>query len=96
MLYPDAPLGPASCYLMGVAVDAERRREIRAELREEHGVMTTVFPAVHQLSAYSGTGASLPRTEEAAASHIVIPLYPLMDEADIRRVVDAISSTTAA
>ena len=96
VLYPDAPLEPASCYLMAVAVDPERRREIRAELRDAHGVMTTVFPAVHQLSAYSGTGASLPRTEEAAASHMVIPLYPQLDEGDIRRIVDSISSTIAA
>lgn len=32
--------------------DPASRPRLRARLREEHGVQTTVFPAVHRFSAY--------------------------------------------
>jgi dTDP-4-amino-4,6-dideoxygalactose transaminase len=92
VLYGHADLAPSSCYLMAAAVDPDSRREVRAELREAHGIMTTVFPAVHRLSAYRGSAESLPRTEEAAAAHVVLPLYPHLAEADLDRVVGALAA----
>jgi dTDP-4-amino-4,6-dideoxygalactose transaminase len=95
VLYPDAELEPSSCYLMAVGVDPEVRRELRVTLRETHGVMTTVFPAVHQLSAYAEEARSLPRSEQAAASHVVLPLHPHLSDDDVRRVVGALADALA-
>lgn len=79
----------SSGYLMVVLVDPERRREIRAQLLERHGVQTTIFPAVHELSAYRelDPGLSLPHTERVARSHIVLPLFPHMTADQQDRVV---------
>ncbi len=90
--YEDFDLEASSGYLMLVLLDdAERRPELRVMLREELGVQTTVFPGVHRLSAYAGTESdSLPRADAAAAAHLVLPLYPHMDDDAPERVVTAL------
>jgi dTDP-4-amino-4,6-dideoxygalactose transaminase len=90
--YADADPATSSGYLMLVLLDEpESRPELRARLRDEHGVQTTVFPAVHRFTAYGGEKSeTLPRTETAASSHLVLPLFPHMSEEQQDTVVAAL------
>ena len=61
------------------------RRAVRRELRERHGVQTSIlYPAAHEFSVYVERlgELSLPRTELAARSEVTIPLYPHMTESE--------------
>ena len=82
----------SSCYLMGVMVDPGIRSAVRARLRDEYGVQTTVYPATHSLGGYVRTfgEVSLPRTEEAAVRLFSIPLFPHIEEAQQERVAQAV------
>lgn len=84
----------SSCYVMPLMLrSAERRDQLRHELREAHGVQTSIlYPAVHEFSAYRARfpDVSLPRTERAARSEVTIPLYPHMTAAQQDRVVRGI------
>ncbi len=90
--YADADPATSSGYLMLVLLDEpDSRPELRARLREERGVQTTVFPAVHRFTAYGGEeSAPLPRTEAAAKAHLVLPLFPHMTEEQQDTVVAAL------
>lgn len=90
--FRDADVDGSSGYLMVVLVDPERRRAVRAELLERHVVQTTIFPAVHTLSAYRelAPDLELPLTERVAGSHLVLPLFPHMTDEQQDRVVDAL------
>jgi dTDP-4-amino-4,6-dideoxygalactose transaminase len=97
--YDDADVERSTCYVMPVVVDDERRRDgIRRELRERHGVQTSLFyPAIHEFTAYRerfGT-TSLPRSEHIARAEITIPLFPEMDEATQDRVIGALAEALA-
>jgi dTDP-4-amino-4,6-dideoxygalactose transaminase len=89
--YGDEDVGHSSCYLMAVLVDAERRDDIRARMRE-HGVQTTVcYPALHEFTAYlEGATYRLPRAEEVARRQIALPLYSHLTEAQQDRVVETL------
>jgi dTDP-4-amino-4,6-dideoxygalactose transaminase len=78
---------------MAVLLDRpESRYDLRVALREEHGIQTTVFPAIHRLTAYRELvgEVSLPAAERAADAHMVLPLYPHMTAADQERVVESL------
>ncbi len=71
----------------------------RARLREallKAGIQTSVhYPPVHQFSHYQ---AQLPgdprllRTEDAAAREVTLPLHPLLSEADVKEISDALKN----
>jgi dTDP-4-amino-4,6-dideoxygalactose transaminase len=90
--YGAQPVSRSSCYLMGLLVDPEIRSAVRARLRDEHGVQTTVYPATHTLGGYVREfgEVSLPRTEDAAARLFSIPLYPHMTAEQQDRVAEAV------
>jgi dTDP-4-amino-4,6-dideoxygalactose transaminase len=98
LIYTDEEVDRASCYLMGVQVDPALRRSFRHYLQSEHGVQTTVYPAVHQLESYVATfgEVSLPNTERVAASLSSIPLFPHMTEAQQDQVVAAVKDAVTA
>jgi dTDP-4-amino-4,6-dideoxygalactose transaminase len=59
---------------------------------EERRVQTSVlYTAIHQFSAYRGTGQGLERSERASATQLTLPLYPHLTEADQDRVVAALA-----
>lgn len=94
--YADFDLDCSSCYLMGViAADSATRRALRERLASEHGVQTTMYPAVHLFSAYREAYGeiSLPRTERAADGLFSIPLFPHITAAQQQRVSDAIDES---
>jgi dTDP-4-amino-4,6-dideoxygalactose transaminase len=97
--YGDFDLERSSGYLMVVLLDDPgARRGLRMALRERHGVQTTIFPAVHRLTAYHEPDRipALPRTETAADAHVVLPLYPQMTAEDQDRVCRALAAELAA
>jgi dTDP-4-amino-4,6-dideoxygalactose transaminase len=89
--FDDADVAGSACYVMPVMLeDPQRQGSVRQELRERHGVQTSVlYPAIHEFSVYAERypGVSLPRTELAARSEVTIPLYPHMTEAEQERVI---------
>lgn len=89
--FDDDDVDSSSCYVMPVMLeDAGRQASLRRELRERHGVQTSIlYPAVHEFSVYVDRfpAVSLPRTELAARSEVTIPLYPHMTDAEQNRVI---------
>ncbi len=89
--FDDVDVTHSACYVMPVMLQDFRQREtIRRELRERHGVQTSiVYPAIHEFSVYADRfpRVSLPYTELAARSEVTIPLYPHMTEAQQERVI---------
>jgi dTDP-4-amino-4,6-dideoxygalactose transaminase len=94
--YRDEDVAGSSCYVMPVLLrDADQRPAVRRALREQHGVQTSVlYPAVHELTAYAGLRATakLPRAEHAARAEVTLPLFAMLDEATLDRVVAALRS----
>jgi dTDP-4-amino-4,6-dideoxygalactose transaminase len=90
--YVGNDVSQSSCYLMGLLVDPELRSAVRARLRDEHGVQTTVYPATHSLGGYIREfgEVSLPKTEDAARRLFSIPLYPHMTDEMQDRVAHAV------
>ena len=83
MPYADFDLDQSSCYLMGVIAEGPaERRALRERLAGEHGVQTTMYPAVHRFTAYVEAygDVSLSRTERVADGLFSIPLFPHITE----------------
>jgi len=97
MIYRDDEVDRSSCYLMGVQVDPALRRSFRNRLQEDHGVQTTVYPAVHELESYVATfgEVSLPNTERVAASLCSIPLFPHITDEQQEQVAAAVKAAVA-
>ena len=97
LIYADDEVDRSSCYLMGVQVDPAHRQAFRNHLLDDHGVQTTVYPAVHELKSYVATfgEVSLPKTERVASSLCSIPLFPHMTEAQQDQVVAAVNDAVA-
>jgi dTDP-4-amino-4,6-dideoxygalactose transaminase len=97
--YEDAGVELSSCYVMPILVEDDGRRDgIRARLREEHAIQTSVFyPALHEFTAYRERfgAVRLPHTERVARTEITLPLFSHLDEPTQDRVVDALRRTLA-
>ncbi len=85
-------------HLFTVEADLDRlpvsRREICQRL-EQHGIGTGYhFPAVHSQEYYLNTYGpmSLPHTERLSARIISLPLWPGMTNADVERVIAALTA----
>jgi dTDP-4-amino-4,6-dideoxygalactose transaminase len=83
----------SSCYVMPVMLERpEVRDPLRSFMLDERRVQTSVlYTAIHQFSAYRGTGQGLERSERASATQLTLPLYPHLTEADQDRVVAALA-----
>ena len=96
--YTDAEVATSSCYVMPIVLeDPERQRPVRAELRERHGIQTSLlYPAVHEFTAYRDRyPASLPQAERVARSQVTLPLYGFMTHEQQDRVVGALAEALA-
>jgi dTDP-4-amino-4,6-dideoxygalactose transaminase len=92
--YTDAEVSTSSCYVMPIVLeDPERQPQLRAHLRERHGIQTSLlYPAVHEFTAYRDRyGASLPRAERIARSQVTLPLFGFMTHEQQDRVVAALA-----
>jgi dTDP-4-amino-4,6-dideoxygalactose transaminase len=96
--YRDEEVETSSCYMMGILTEnPERRDPVRHALRDEYGIQTTIYPAVHELSVYRDRYPDLvlPHAERVARSLFSIPLFPHLDEPAQDRVVDALREILA-
>lgn len=73
--------------------DSETRDRLRSGLAEA-GIQTSVYPAITELSEYRANhdDKTLARSIDLAERHCVLPLSPLMSEADVDTVVAAVSA----
>ena len=81
------------------ATAAERDR-IQAVLRDEWRVGTGVYYPIpnHRLDSLApyAPGAELPGTERAARECLSLPVHPSLSEADLARIVEAVTATVSA
>lgn len=92
--YTDAEVATSSCYVMPIVLsDAARQAPVRAQLRERHGIQTSLlYPAVHEFTAYRERfAASLPQAERVARSQVTLPLFGFMTHEQQDRVVAALA-----
>jgi dTDP-4-amino-4,6-dideoxygalactose transaminase len=91
--YRDDEVDRSSCYVMPAMLhNPELRDPLRELMLQRHGVQTSVlYPAVHELSAYSGSATGdLSRSELVARAELTLPLFPHLSEAQQDRVVTAL------
>ena len=91
--YEDAEVDVSSCYVMPVVLDDHELRDpLRAHMLEQHKVQTSVlYPALHELSAYTDRASELPRAEFVGRAEVTLPLFPTLTEADQDRVVASLA-----
>jgi dTDP-4-amino-4,6-dideoxygalactose transaminase len=84
----------ASAHHLAVALvpDAASRDQIRSRLAERRIQTSVHYPPIHRFSAYrDGEGTrALPRTEDAAARAVTLPLFASMTNDQLDLVVEAI------
>ncbi|MET4223515.1 DegT/DnrJ/EryC1/StrS family aminotransferase [Oerskovia enterophila] len=82
-----------------IRVPEDRDRVVQA-LREEHGVGCGVYYPIpnHRLEslAHFAPDLHLPRTEEAAAQVISLPVHPSLSAEDLDRIVNSVNSVVKA
>jgi dTDP-4-amino-4,6-dideoxygalactose transaminase len=95
--YEDAEVDVSSCYVMPLVLDDHELRDpLRGHMLEEHRVQTSVlYPALHELSAYTDRASDLPRAEFVGRAEITLPLFPTLSEADQDRVVASLADGLA-
>lgn len=94
-----APPGAVSNYYKYIAVFAQPRdrKSLKAELRETYGVSLTgeVYedPIQKQPIFEQYADSPLPRSEQACASHICLPVFGGMTDEQAHQVIDALKRT---
>ena len=93
--YTDEEVDHSSCYVMPLVLsDVGRQSKLRAHMREQHGVQTSLlYPAIHEFTAYVERFGeqSVPKSERIARTEVTIPLFPHMTHAQQDRVVAALT-----
>jgi dTDP-3-amino-3,4,6-trideoxy-alpha-D-glucose transaminase len=90
-----APASPAGDHVYHLFIARSERRDALREHLGERGVATAVhYPIpIHRTAAYADLGlddGSLPVVERLAEQICTLPLYPLMPDDEIARVIDAV------
>jgi dTDP-4-amino-4,6-dideoxygalactose transaminase len=91
--YADDEVDRSSCYVMPILLEEpELQVPLRELMMERWGVQTSLlYPAIHEFTAYAGTGEGLERSERVARSEITLPLYPYLSESDQELVLTALT-----
>lgn len=86
--------GLSARHLYIIKVEAARRDQVMRELARQHIETAIHYPCLTGTTFYRGSfgtdPAQTPVAAEIAACSITLPLYPLMQEADVVRVVEAL------
>jgi len=94
MAFSDRLGDPSSAHHLAVALvpDAASRDRIRAGLVERRIQTSVHYPPIHGFSAYRDLepSRSLPRTDDAAARLLTLPLFARMTDEQLGLVVDAL------
>jgi len=93
LLWDEDDVARSSHFAFPVLVpDRDMRDRLRASLHDM-GIQTTVYPGIAELSEYGGyLDHTLTHSRELAERHCVLPLSPLMTEADVDMVITAVSN----
>jgi dTDP-4-amino-4,6-dideoxygalactose transaminase len=98
--YPEAAVATSSAYTMPVFLrDPTLQAPLRKRLHERHRIQTTVlYPSIHHFTAYSRLyePEELPKTELAARTALMLPLFTHMTDEQQDRVVAALIEELAA
>lgn len=92
--YRDEDVDRSSCYVMPVLLDPGVDRPAFRNALSADGIQTSIlYPAIHQFSEYRRRfpDVSLPRTEDAAATQVTLPLFPHMTEEQLERVCESVA-----
>ncbi|MFE6775780.1 DegT/DnrJ/EryC1/StrS family aminotransferase [Streptomyces sp. NPDC057702] len=78
------------------AVQSERRDALARHLAA-HGIGTRVYyplplPRLPAFARYAPADARWPGAERASARHLALPLHPQLDQAQVRRIADAVDA----
>jgi perosamine synthetase len=77
-------------YTVSIETDRDGFRERLAQLGVGSGVY---YPTpIHRLAPFRSSAAELPVTDRAAAQVLSLPVYPLLDDREVDRVVEAVNS----
>ncbi len=83
-----------------IRVDAQERDRIRQVLQDEYQVGSGVYYPIpnHRLPSLErfAPGLQLPETEKAASEVLSLPVHPSLSEADIERIIVAVSAAVKA
>ena len=92
LMFDDAAVSRSSHFGFPVLLQDRAARDAFRDALHRQGVQTTWYPAVHLFSDYRRRSPelSLPRTEEVADRHCLLPLSPTLSETEIAQVVDAV------
>jgi dTDP-4-amino-4,6-dideoxygalactose transaminase len=88
----DVP-GQPSYHIFPFILPAEADRGVFMDCMRSQGVQTSIhYPPIHAFSYYRQRypDVSLPQTEAVAAREVTLPLYPGMQDDDIRYVISAV------
>ena len=93
--FDDGDVGRSSCYVMPVTLTRTGlQADVRRDMLERGGVQTsTLYPAIHEFSAYRDEHrGSLERSERFARTEVTLPLHPHLSEAEQDRVVASLEA----
>jgi len=91
-------IGVSACHLLPVLLPEDVDRKQFMGKMKERGIQTSIhYPPTHHFSEYKKAGIfspqPLPITEEVADREISLPLYPMLTDADVAVITQAICDT---
>ena len=91
-------VGVSACHLLPVLLPEDVDREQFMGKMKERGIQTSIhYPPTHHFSEYKKVGIfspqPLPITEEVALREVSLPLYPMLSDADVAVITQAICDT---
>ena len=94
LLFGDAAVERSSHFGFPVLLADRAARDAFRETLHLHGVQTTWYPAIHQFSDYRSRmpGLSLPRAEEVADRHCVLPLSSAFGGTEVELVAEVVET----
>jgi dTDP-4-amino-4,6-dideoxygalactose transaminase len=85
--------GESACHLMPVILPEGNERALIMEQMKKKGIQTSIhYPPIHMFSYYKQHQSiySLEKTEELGGRELTLPLFPGMELADVKYVVDTL------
>ncbi len=84
--------GDSACHIMPILLSGEINRRQFMEFMKSNGIQTSIhYPPIHLFTAYEHysepTAISLPLTNDIAFREVTLPLYPTLDDSDVKTVV---------
>jgi dTDP-4-amino-4,6-dideoxygalactose transaminase len=97
-VWDDAAVEAGSHFAFPILFDSGDARLAARKVISEHGVQTTRYPVLHELTEYAPFApmGSLPNAEATATRHLTLPLSSYTTEEQVDLVVDAVRAAVGA